>query len=205
MEPSGLYYPNRFARYFLQAADEVLSQNGLQAALTMAGLDRQLPPDTLERAYDFVNFAAFCNALEDMYGARGGRGMALRIGREWFAHGMKSVGALAGLADPAFRVLPVEMRCKIGLEALTNVLTHHTDQRIKLQEDDECYHWVVENSPTAWGRVSDKPVCHVQVGLLQGALNYASGGREFHTYERVCAAVGSPECIFTIQKKPIGS
>ncbi len=171
----------------------------------MAGLDRQLPPDTLERAYDFANFAAFCDALEGMYGARGGRGMALRIGREWFGRGMKSFGALAGLADPAFQVLPLEMRCKIGLEALTNVLTHYSDQRIQLQDEDECYHWVVETSPTAWGRVADKPVCQAQVGLLQECLNWASGGREFHTYERACTAVGSPQCIFTIQKKPIGS
>lgn len=171
----------------------------------MAGLDRQLPADTLDRAYDFANFAAFCNALEDMYGARGGRGMALRIGREWFSSGLKSFGALAGLGDPAFQVLPLEVRSKIGLEALTSVLTHHTDQRIKLQDDGDCYHWVVETSPTTWGRVSDKPVCHIQVGLLQGCLNWATGGHEFHTYERVCAAVGGPQCIFTIQKKPIGS
>jgi ribosomal protein L37E len=45
------------------------------------------------------------------------------------------------------------------------------------------------------------------VGLLQGCLNWACGGHEFHTHERTCAAVGNPEkqCILSIHKKPIGS
>lgn len=205
VEPSGLYYPNRFARYFLLAAEGMLSQNGLQAALSMAELDSQIPPDTLERTYDFANLAALCEALEEIYGARGGRGMALRIGREWLSGGMKSFGALAGLSDPLFRALPLEVRCTIGLEALTGVFAHHTDQHTRLEQDEDYYYWVVENSPTAWGRVSDKPVCHALVGLLQGCLNWASDGHEFHTHERTCAAVGSTQCTFSIHKKPIGS
>jgi predicted hydrocarbon binding protein len=207
VEPSGLYYPNRVARYFMMAAEDMLSQSGLQAALSMSGLDRQFPPDNLDRSYDFANFAALSQALEEMYGARGGRGMALRIGREWFSHGMKSFGALAGLADPAFRTLPLDTRCSLGLEALTSIFRHYSDQHVTLEQDDEHFYWIVENCPTAWGRVSDKPVCHALVGLLQGCLSWATDGCEFHTYERVCAAVGSPkrQCIFSVHKKPIGS
>jgi len=34
--------------------------------------------------------------LETVYGARGGRGIALRIGRATFSMGLKNFGALAG-------------------------------------------------------------------------------------------------------------
>ncbi len=85
------------------AMDEVMGQHGLEEALDMAHIDH-LPPDDLAREFAFDRIAALNAALDEMYGARGGRGMALRAGRAWFAQGMKSFGALTGVGDPAFAV-----------------------------------------------------------------------------------------------------
>jgi predicted hydrocarbon binding protein len=204
-EPSGLYYPNRLARYFLLAMEDVMGKSGLAMVMNMAGLDSAaLPPDDLDRAFDFASIAALSIALEEMYGARGGRGLALRIGRSCFAQGMKSFGALAGVSDKAFRALPLEARLQLGLTALADIFTRFSDQKSTFDENDRSYLFVVETSPMAWGRTADKPVCHALVGILQEGLRWVSNGQEFYVTETECRATGSESCVFTINKKPIG-
>ncbi len=108
-----LYYPNRFVLSLFLAMEEVMGRHGLDEALELAQID-QTPPDDLDREFPFERIGALNAALDEMYGARGGRGMALRAGRAWFAQGMKSFGALTGIADPAFRRLPLEDRVESG-------------------------------------------------------------------------------------------
>jgi predicted hydrocarbon binding protein len=204
-EPSGLYYPNRLARYFLLAMEDVMGKSGLAMVMNLAGFDSgELPPDTLTREFDFAAIAALNLALEDMYGARGGRGLALRIGRSCFAQGMKTFGALAGASDSAFRALPMESRCRLGLTALADIFTNFSDQTSRFSENDRSYLFVVDNSPMAWGRSTDKPVCHALVGILQEGLRWVSNGHEFHVTETECRAAGNETCVFTVNKKPIG-
>jgi len=107
-EKSGLYYPNKIARIYIAAMEEVMGKNGLNAILNLAGLHQYIdnyPPDNLERQFDFADFTSLNIALEDMYGPRGGRGLALRAGRACFSQGLKNFGALAGVGDLAFKVL----------------------------------------------------------------------------------------------------
>ncbi len=207
-ELSGLYYPNRLARSFLLAFEEVLGKNAPEAVANLANLPQyaaHLPPDNLAREFDFAYFAALCDALEEMYGTRGGRGMALSIGRAWFNRDLRDFGILAALSHPNFLALPPDHRVQIGLHALTRVLGTASDQRCTLLTQGETYRWIAHPSPMAWGRVSDKSVCHAFVGMLQGCLHYASGGYEFHVYEQACGAVNSSEkCEFVINRKPIG-
>lgn len=207
LEPSGLYYPNRIARLFLLAMEDVMGQHGLNAILGLAGLEvyiDQIPPDNLARQFDFSWIAALSEALEDMYGARGGRGMALRIGRACFARGLKDFGAMAGMADPAFRALSLESRSKIGLEALAAIFTNFSDQATVFRAYDTHYELRTEFSPMAWGRSADKPVCHALVGIVQESMRWASDGYEYHVQEVSCRAAGGEACIFRINHKPIG-
>ena len=73
-EKSGYYYPNKFARIFLDAMEEVMGKNGLNAVLHLAGLDNLIgnyPPDNLEKAFDFADFTALvCGAGGDVRTAR---------------------------------------------------------------------------------------------------------------------------------------
>src|SRR5512136_1587670 len=118
--PSGFFYANKFARITLEAYEEVMGKNGLNAILNMAGLEHLIdhyPPDNLERGFDFSDFTAIHVALEEMYGPRGGRGLALRAGRATFADALKNFGALAGVGDLAFKVLPLQAKLRIGLPA----------------------------------------------------------------------------------------
>jgi hypothetical protein len=207
LEPSGLYYPNRFARWFLLAMEDVMGKHGLSAILNLADLQAtidHLPPDTLARQFDFAYMAALNEALETMYGARGGRGMALRIGRACFSRGMKHFGALAGMSDPAFQAIPLDQRVEVGVRALAGIYTRFSDQQSIVEDAGEHYHFVTAYSPMCWGRSADRPVCHALAGILQEGLRWCSGGYEFHTQEIACRAAGADQCVFRINKKPIG-
>ena len=56
---SGYYYPNKIGRIYLQAMEEVMGRNGLNALLNLTGLRQYIqdfPPDNLEREFDFTTF-----------------------------------------------------------------------------------------------------------------------------------------------------
>jgi len=53
-----------------------------------------------------------------MYAPRGGRGLQLRLGRVLLAQGPANYGALAGVSDLAFRMLPLQARLQVGLPAV---------------------------------------------------------------------------------------
>ena len=184
-----------------------MGQHGLSALLSLAGLEEyidQEPPDNLELQFDFAAMAALNEALESMYGARGGRGMALRIGRAAFAQGLKRFGVMNGRADAAFQALPLEQRMHFGLLGLASIFTRFSDQQCRVEISDDAYLFRVEQCAMAWGRSAEKPVCHAMVGILQECLRWASNGSEFYVRETACRATGSPECIFRINRTAIG-
>ena len=81
IEKSGLYYANKFALIMLDALEDVLGKNGLKAVLNIAHLPElgeNFPPDNLNKEFDFSDVSAINQALEEIYGPRGGRGLALR-------------------------------------------------------------------------------------------------------------------------------
>jgi hypothetical protein len=107
VQKAGLYYPNKFGLITIKSLEEVMGKNGLNAILNLAGLNHYIenyPPDNLDKGFDFAELSAIGLALEEMYGPRGGRGLALRAGRATFSDALKNFGALAGAADLAFVV-----------------------------------------------------------------------------------------------------
>jgi len=206
-EKANLFYPNKIARIYIAAMEEVMGKNGLNAILNLAGLSNYIdnyPPDNLERQFDFADFTALNVALEDMYGPRGGRGLALRAGRACFSQGLKNFGALAGVGDLAFKVLPLGAKLKMGLPAMATIFTNFSDQTSEVQEHDDHYTYTIKKCPVCWGRKVDKPVCHAAVGLLQEGLRWVSGGHEFRVVQTQCHAAGDENCVFVIYKEPIG-
>jgi len=205
LDLSGFYYPNRIAHALFSAMDDVMGQHGLSTLLEIARLEEYAqnpPPDDLERAFDFAAIAAINVALEEMYGVRGGRGIASRIGQATFAGDLKNFGVMRAATDPAFRALPVERRAKYGLESLAALFNNFSDQRNRVEEDSRAFQFIIENSPYAWGRKTEKPVCDMMAGILIESLRWASNGYQFHVSEVACSATGSPECVFRIQRQP---
>ena len=204
---SGFHYPNKGGRISLIALEEVMGKNGINALLNQAHLPHlvnNLPPDNLDREFNFADFSALNLALEEMYGPRGGRGLALRAGRAAFADSLRNFGALAGAGDLAFKVLPLQAKMRIGIPAMAKLFSQISDQYSTVKEQENEFIYTSHRCPVCWGRHDmDKPVCFIAVGLLQEGLKWLSGGNEFRVNESQCIAMGDEVCEFVIQKTPI--
>ncbi|MCW5878958.1 MAG: 4-vinyl reductase [Anaerolineales bacterium] len=210
MEPialSGFTLPNRFARIALQSLEDLLKPKGMETLLLTAHLGHLIenyPPANLERGFDFAEFGALNLALEEMYGPRGGRGMALRAGRSLFSQALSRFGALAGMEAMAFRMLPAGRKLWVGLGALARIFSEMSDQHSLLRENRNEFHYIVQRNAICWGRSGEeRPVCYMMVGMLQEALLRISGGHEFRVDEAECQASGGQVCRFIIQKEPL--
>lgn len=203
---SGLYYPNKFAHITLKALEDVMGKNGLNAILNLANLSFLIdnyPPDNLERQFDFADYSSIWGALEDLYGPRGGRGLALRAGRATFDDALKNFGAMAGVGDMAFKVLPPIAKMRIGLPGMAKIFSQTSDQLSTVEEKDDHFVYTIHRCPCCWGRTTDKPACFVATGLLQSGMRWVSGGNEFRVNQSRAKSTGDDTCDFIIFKEPI--
>ncbi len=204
---SEYYYANKIVLITMKALEEVMGKNGLNAILNLAHLPHLIdnyPPDNLDREFNFADFSALNLALEEMYGPRGGRGLALRAGRAAFADALRNFGALAGAGDLAFKVLPLQAKMRIGIPAMARIFSQISDQLSTVEEKENEFIYTIHRCPVCWGRHDvDKPVCFIAVGLLQEGLKWVSGGNEFRVNESKCIGMGEEVCEFVIQKTPI--
>jgi len=207
IEPSGYYYTNMIVRFTIEAMEEIMGKNGLNAILNLAGLSHLIdnyPPANLKKEFEFADFSALMGALEEMYGPRGGRGLQLRAGRVGFTRGGRKMGAMVGVGDLAFKVLPLGAKLKAGLPAMAMVFSQFSDQKSTVEDRGEYYAYIMNPCPVCWGRTADHPICFAGKGLLEEGLHWVSGGRKFRVEEIECIAMGDAACTYAIYKEPIG-
>jgi predicted hydrocarbon binding protein len=206
-EPAPRYfYPNRMGRILLLAYEEVLGHNVLYAVLKLAGYEQYSqvpPPNNTDRQFGFEVVGGLTQALISMYGPRGARAVALRVGRVCFKHGIREYGPMLGVSDLTFQLLPFSIKMEKGAQAFSELFNRHTDQRVRLQETPDTLYWHIDRNPLCWGVKSELPCCHLAVGLLQESLLWLSGGKTFHVEETACMACGHEVCTITIAKKPL--
>jgi predicted hydrocarbon binding protein len=200
------FFPNKMGRIVLLALEEVMGHNGVNAILNLARLQDRMdnyPPNNFERAFSFDELGRLSQALDEMYGPRGGRGLARRAGRVCFKLGIRDFGPMLGLADIAFRVLPLNMKLKVGFEVLAETFNKFTDHVVRLDEDEQYFHWVIERCGVCWERACASPCCQLAVGILEEGLYWMSGGQDFYVEEVSCIATGDPTCTILISKHPL--
>ena len=200
------HYPNKMGRIILLAMEEIMGRNGVNAVLNLSKLRRLInnyPGNNFDRQFAFEDVGAIQQALDEMYGPRGGRGLALRAGRACFKYGLKEFGPVLGIADLAFRLLPLNMKLKVGAEVFADTFNKYTDQRVHLTDDRDQIYWHNDRCPICWGRKTDFVCCHLAVGILQESLYWVSGGKNFGVQETTCIARGDETCTIVIDKKPL--
>ena len=200
------YYPNKMGRIVLTALEQITGRHGVNAVLNLANLHHLVdnyPPNNLKRGFSFDEFGAIQQVLEEMYGIRGGRGLALRSGRETWTYALREFAPILGITDLAVRMLPLGMKLKIGLDVFAETFNKFSDQQVRLSEDERGFLWIIERCPICWGRTSEAPCCHLAVGLLEESLAWVSRGRQFKVEEVSCVATGDENCTIVIPKRPI--
>lgn len=198
------YFPNKMGRIALLAMEEVMGRNGINAVLNLANLRHLLanyPPSNFDRCFSFTEMSRIMGALDEMYGARSARGLALRTGRTCFRYGIRDFGPMLGMADLAFRVMPLDMKLRVGFEVFAEVFNKFSDHVVRVEEDEGFFIWTNERCGICWERTAPAPCCHLTVGIIQEALYWVSGGQSFVVEEIACSAVGSNACTIRIDKQ----
>lgn len=200
------YYPNRMGRIILESMEEVVGKNGLNHVLNLLGrgdLIGNYPPFDSKMNVSFATISGLMTQLENAYGPRGGRGLAIRAGRVAFKYGIREFGQQIGLMETTFRLLPLSAKIRVGGQALAELFNKETDQRVSIKEAEGKLLWVIERCPLCWERHSEDAVCHLAVGLLQESLYWLSGGKIFNVEETLCMARGDPTCTIEVLQTPL--
>jgi bacteriochlorophyll 4-vinyl reductase len=204
--PAQYYWPNKMGRMMLLALEDVMGKNGVNAVLNLAKLRHLInnyPPNNLDLGWSFVEMSGLNQALEDMYGPRGGKGLAIRAGRAGLYYALKDFGAVLGISDLAFRLLPLGIKMKVGLHAMAETFNKTSDQVVRVQDELDHFVYSIDRCPVCWGRTSDHPICHAALGLLQEGLHWVTSGKNIRVEEVECIAKGDPSCTFVIDKRPL--
>jgi predicted hydrocarbon binding protein len=200
------HWPNKMGRMMMLALEDVLSRSGVNAVLSLASLGHRVnnyPPNNLDLGFGFRELSMIMQSLEDMYGPRGGRNLAVRAGRAGFKYALCDFGALLGLADLAFRLMPLDLKLWVALNAMADTFNDFSDQRVQLQKNEDHFSYVIERCPVCWERSSPTPCCYAATGLLQETVSWVTKGRNFEIQEIACIAAGAPNCTFRIDRRPL--
>lgn len=185
---------------------EIIGQAGVNAVFNLElrkSEETGSEPVNLEDGVSFGELASLQAALEELYGPRGGRGVALRAGRASFPYFLREFGLLSGLMDMDFRLLPARLRLRAGLERMARTIAGFCHEAIEVSEDERCWYWRIERCPECWERQTSEPCCHYIVGLLQEYMAWASGGKYFPVVEVECCAAGGAACIIQIEQQAL--
>jgi hypothetical protein len=204
---NGFYYPNKMGRIVLLSLEEIIGPKAVRAALSRAGLAHYVskyPSSTMKKQFGFDELSQIQVALEQLFGPRGGRGVALRSGRVCFKYGLREFGSMLGFTDLAFRLAPLDTKLQAGAGIFADIFNQFTDQKVRVETTEDHIMWHIDRCPVCWNRHADTPVCHLAVGILQESLYWVSGGKVFSVEETSCIAKGDPTCSILIEKQALG-
>ena len=201
------YYRNRMGRVIFLALEEILGHAGVIALIKIAKLPAfSIDHPTTNQDLDFpFTFISHLQAgLENAYGDLAGRGLALRVGRASLRYRLREFGRELCLTDLSFRLQPLQTKLKTGIEAIAAVFNNYTDQQVYLEREEKSIIWQIKRCPFCWERQAEDPCCHLEVGFLQEALFWISGGKHFEVEEKKCIACGDSMCTININRTPVG-
>ena len=193
MSNETFFYPPKMGKIMLLGMEEVMGISRVDAILRLSPPENplqdflQVSPD---HSFSFKSVSLLQSVLEQEYGPHGGRGLALRIGRACFKYGLKEYGSMLGLTEMAFRLLSLPVKLHIGAKAFADLFNKHTDQIVRVEENDNKIFWHIERCPLCWERKAEEPICHLAVGLLQESLYWLSGGRSLMWKKQLASPKG---------------
>lgn len=197
------YYPNLWARLVLVSAEEILGEKGIAALLNLAGLPELIgnyPPENVHKEFPFTSIAKIQKAFWIMLGSRGARVFATRAGEQTLRYGLNQFGAVARAAQAAMRIGSLESRIRVGVEFFAKFFNTVSDQKVRVEEDENYWYWIIERCPMCWNQKAEEPMCHLGVGVLQAAAAWATDGMRFRVGPTQCIGMGAKEGIIQIEK-----
>jgi predicted hydrocarbon binding protein len=197
------YYPNVWGRSILTAAEEILGQKGVNALLNLSGLPQYIgnyPSDNIKKEFPFEHVAAIQEGLREMYGTKGARVFATKGGEQTFNHSLEKYDKVQKAARAAMAVGTMRTRMKAGLLFFAKFFNAVSDQKVRVEEDETHWKWIIEICPMCWGKSSTEPICHLAVGVLNSASKWATGGETLRIKATECIGEGEKEGVILLEK-----
>jgi hypothetical protein len=178
---------NCLDQYILEGIREIVGQDDFAQLLKRFPLK---PNGTLWNE----NLAPY---LEELYGKRGGQGIALRAGRAAFRYAFRKSGGELGLTTTDVRFLPVPLKIKTTLNAFAGWIAGPDCGSIEVSETDQSWGW------KSSGYEENAADAHFALGFLQELASWASRGKTYRVVEQKLPPGNESTRSFLIEKKPI--
>lgn len=201
---SGLYFPNNVARIFMLSLEDVLGVNGLNATLRQAGQEEYIgnyPPNDTDKEFDYSYFSSVAAALDEMYGSKGARLLAIRAGLVTFNQMLKDFGEPMDIHSSDFQAKSLTDKIAAGLMIITNIFSN-TKEKPVILTDKGHFVYTVHYCPACWGRTTSEPSCYLISGILRASLHWVTSGMEFEVSQTKAHSCGDPTCDFAIPVTP---
>jgi predicted hydrocarbon binding protein len=186
-------------RRFIETTREVAEPNALSALFKKQYLpEAWLDPETagrLNAASAAEAYVGIQQALHVYFG-RGARATLLRIGRILWSKALDTAPVGIRAQSRIVRGLPVNLRPKAAVELLAKLLGSKDQVRVHTLDLELVL--VDRASPLTASLHGDDSACYVTLGLIQGALSWATG-HEVDVEETSCRAAGATTCEFRIK------
>ncbi len=207
IEKSGYFHSNLLTFSMLSTLKDILGDHGLSALMRYANVEELMGvelPKNLEDGVDFADMSSIFQAVEEIYGVRGGHALLTRCGRKTFEAYQENHTPLMNFLTMELKSVPQEERVKYGIDYTLKLLTSTGAQHLICLDSEEDLVYQVENNSACYGRSNaGHAVCHLTVGEIQGILHFASSGEDRQVVESLCAAKGDPYCEFHVSNDPI--
>jgi predicted hydrocarbon binding protein len=192
--------PGRLFRLFLESTTHEVGMDKLPALLAENHLSPAIldttPLDRLDGAQAAMASASLQQVLRLYYG-RGARGILLRIGQGMWDCMLAQAGFLEKAELEIVRRLPIPARWRRMLELVAARLRESGSATSVHSLDFELI--LVDHGGAATvGQSSAEPICFVTIGLIKGALCWATG-QVADVEEIACKAAGATACEFKIK------
>jgi predicted hydrocarbon binding protein len=200
---SGLYFPNELVRITLQSLEEVVGSSGMKSLYNLSGspeLFSQLPPQDMQKEFDFADFSVLFSTLGTLFGKHGARSLTLRAGKSAMREGYKAYGSQVTEVSPFTSLSNVE-ELITGFHRFITFLNSISDLKLSMIElqDAAGIEIIIQNCPVCWGQTVSEPICSFFEGMLVYAAEIYSRTTDFIVTETICTAAGGDGCHFSIR------
>ncbi len=201
MTPDTAVFPcsDQFGHLMLEGAREIIGQAGVNAVVNRAQI---LYADGPITGGNTASVGHIQSALEELYGQRGGQGVALRAGRSGFNHLLRTEGKEMGLTETNYRMLPSQARIFVGLQLLAQKLSAMITRSVQVEELGGHWLWRMENEVQQGCEGVAQNRCFFIIGFLQEYMMWASGGK-YHNVQEVPQDEPGKVCLIQLEKNSL--
>jgi len=193
------------SQMILLGIEEIIGRSKSQSLMNLNIIDHETShEDQAVKVHGFslLELSNLQMNIENVFGPAAGRGLAIRSGRASFRYILRKFGDELGLSGNDFRFLSSSKRITVGLVALASLINRELGDCIQMENEGGDVIWKIDYSRITTTRIQ-RSICHLVIGLLQEALYWFSGGKQFRIEEISCIEQGDPACVLHIRALPV--